>query len=142
MIIDNIDNAERYYGIHSDFKSVFEEIRKGMTCPSADLVSETSSIKMFRGLETRNRDCLYECHKRFIDIHVCLENTEIIEFSDRSANPQQENDEDMYLSDVVYTGEVRLTAGQFVIFFAGELHKPQIGEAGQKVSKCVAKIRV
>lgn len=142
MIIDHIDNAHRYYGMHSKFKDAFEQIKQSMICSVGDAIVENSLVKTYLGLDTRDRDCLFEYHNHFIDIHVCLKDTEIIEFSAQSIKIEEENEEDdIYFSSGVDTGEVRLTEGQFAIFFTGELHKPQIGDAGLKVSKCVAKVR-
>lgn len=143
MITDSLTNAYRYFRIHEEFENLFQVFINIVENPNNLSVFENSNIRFQEGILTRSRDCLYEYHKKFLDIHICIAGTEVIDFA--QTNCAQEvihTDEDMYLTDGNYSGEIKLGEGQFVIIFPGELHKPQLGEEHCRISKCIAKVLV
>jgi len=144
MIVDHIENASKYYSIDTEFKEVFEKFKECLKLANADdyyTISKLSSISIQSNLKLRGRDCPYEYHNKFIDIHFCLKNKEIIEYSIvREGLLESFEEKDFFITQGQYSGEVVLTEGMFVVFFVGELHKPLIGKRKETTSKCVAKI--
>jgi biofilm protein TabA len=145
MIVDHIENASRYYGVNGEFKAVFEKMKECLLAPCEDtnyIVSEQSTISLQNDLKLRNRKCSFEYHKKFIDVHLCMKNKEIIEYSGKIGSILESFEEkDFFLAQGRYAGEVVLTEGMFAVFFTGELHKPLIGDDGKITAKCVAKIK-
>lgn len=144
MIVDHIENASKYYELDKEFKAVFEKLKECLQTPCEDtnyIISKQSTVSLQNDLKLRNRECSYEYHNKFIDIHLCLKNKEIIEYSAKNVLILESREEkDFFLAQGKYAGEVVLTEGMFAVFFTGELHKPLTGNHEKTTSKCVAKI--
>lgn len=145
MIVDSIDNASKYYPIDSELQAVFEKLQECLLMPGPDRdysIGSRSTVSVQRELPLRDRACPYEYHKQNMDIHLCLAGTEIIEYSVKeTAALDASGERDFYLAEGECAGEVALTEGMFALFFTGEMHKPQLGDAGANTSKCMVKIR-
>ncbi|GAA4086044.1 YhcH/YjgK/YiaL family protein [Mucilaginibacter panaciglaebae] len=149
MIIDTLKNAERYYTLHSGFKTAFEYLN------STNLAAlENGVIELGDGIRVivsndpgRTREAaakIFECHNQNIDIQVCIHGLETMGWKPRADcqqvevpyNPEKDymfyNDEpDTYFS---------LKNGQYVIFFPEDVHAPMIGEG--LIKKLVVKVPV
>ena len=144
MIVDSIENASKYYAINREFETVFDKLKELMKNHSNNekyAISEKSMIRVENDLKLRDRECLYEYHEKYVDIHLCLKNVETIEYaSEKSSLIEGDEEEDLFLAKGDYSGEVVLTEGMFALFFTSELHKPLLGNTENVVSKCVVKI--
>ncbi|MDF2670538.1 MAG: tabA [Paenibacillus sp.] len=92
-------------------------------------------------------DRKWEAHAQFADIHLLLEGEEeLLAYAPASANNVPTEDhldtKDYALFEQAEGGsEVRLAAGMFVVFLAGELHKPSCSRNGDtQIRKLVMKI--
>lgn len=150
MIIDDINNAGKYVGLHPLFADAFEYIN------TTDLTRvEEGTIVLQEGLlkaifsdkpgKTRQASLeKFECHNKNIDIQVCISGTEEIGWKPRGAcvAPKDayndEKDVQFYndAPDMFFT----LNAGQFVIFFPEDVHAPMIGEGN--IKKLVIKVKI
>ncbi len=149
MIIDNLENANKYFGIHPLFTKAFEYITK------ADLIeAEVGKLNISDGLVALYSDSpgktkaeamsKFECHNKNIDIQVCIRGEETFGWKPRNdcSKPKGEyNDE----KDVLFYDDAPdlffgLKAGQFVIFYPEDVHAPMIGEGS--IKKLVMKVRV
>jgi biofilm protein TabA len=149
MIIDTLTNADRYYGLHKNFKTAFEYLN------STDLVAlETGVIEVADGVKVivsndpgkAVADTLktFECHNKNIDIQVCIRGHETMGWRPRKDCHSVEvayNDEKdyMFFCDTPDT-YFALKDGQFVIFFPEDVHAPMIGEG--LIKKLVVKVRI
>ena len=144
MIVDHLSNASKYYAINPDFEVVFEKLKNCMLLERNNMkyiINDRAEIILQHDVALRKRECLYEYHKSYIDIHLCLENQEIIEYAAICISTVEKNEEtDFFIVNGENAGNVILTKGMFAIFFSGELHKPLIGSLSEKTSKCVGKI--
>ena len=137
MIIDKLENAEKYYNNHPLFKEAFEYI------VSTDLLNaDHGSVQITDGLKAIYSDApgkvkelsleKFECHNQNIDIQVCIRGNETIGWKPRQdcASPKGEYNAD---KDVLFYNDspdmfFNLKPGQFAIFFPDDVHAPMIGE--------------
>jgi len=149
MIIESLANAEKYYGLHKNFKAAFEylhaqdlanmeigkyEIADGLKAIVSDSNGKTAEVAAEK----------FECHNKNIDIQVCIHGNETIGWKPRTdcTQPKGEyNDE----KDVLFYADApdmhfSLKDGQFVIFYPEDVHAPMIGEG--LIKKLVVKVRI
>jgi biofilm protein TabA len=149
MIIDTLDNAERYYGLHRNFKAAFEYLYsidlKGLdvgVIEVADGIKVIVSNDQGKALaDTLNR---FECHNKNIDIQVVIRGHETMGWKPRtdcqSVEKEYSDEKDyMFYNDKPDT-YFSLIANQFVIFFPEDVHAPMISEG--LIKKLVVKVRI
>jgi biofilm protein TabA len=149
MIIDTLASAEKYYGLHKNFKVAFDYLT------STDLNAlEVSKFDIADGIkvivaegEGKTAEVAaekFECHNKNIDIQVCIRGNETIGWKPRTDCTQPKGDYDDE-KDVLFFGDTpdmhfKLKDGQFVIFYPGDVHAPMIGEG--LIKKLVVKVRI
>ena len=149
MIIDTLAGAEKYFGLHPNFKAAFEylittdldaievgkyDIADGLKAGVTDkeaMTAETSAQK-------------FECHNKHIDIQVCIRGTESFGWKPRPDCTKPKGDyneeKDVLFFDDAPDMHFSLKSGQFVIFYPGDVHAPMIGEG--VIKKMVVKVRI
>jgi YhcH/YjgK/YiaL family protein len=149
MIIDTLQNAPKYYGVHPLFKQAFEYIT------SQNLSAlEIGKFDIADGLKTINNTAQgktaeasvakFECHNKNIDIQLCVKGDETMGWKPRAkcvlpnGDFNDEKDVQLYFDqpDTFFS----LTENQFVIFFPEDVHAPMIGEG--EITKMVIKVRI
>lgn len=150
MIIDKIENANRYYSLHPDFESVFEGLKK-LTAQSDKVRYEVNGDKAFYNLsEYENKpagECKFESHRVYTDIQYVVAGHEHIDVADAGELKVTEDFSDggdcAFYADTAEFHVADLRAGEFVILFPGEAHRPLVAPNGVPVKtvKAVAKIK-
>ena len=145
MIIDNIRNAENYYGIN-------ENLTKALKCLKESDFSgdpkryEIDGKKAYASLYNCTKNTLenskWEAHKLYGDIHMVVEGEEYFGYDYRVED--SENLEYNENGDRVYDAEggnfVTLLPGDFIVVFPQEPHMPIVTfKEGEKVKKVIAK---
>ncbi len=133
MIISNIENIERFSLPQSKFLILLDYIK------SADLSSfskgkfEIDGDDLFGiGLEYTTKpigECLWEAHRRYIDIHYILEGQELIHISDISGMKvskiyDAENDYELFEGEKEHS--INLKQGMLLVLSPNEVHKTSI----------------
>jgi len=149
MIIDTLQSAGKYYGLHKNFKAAFDyllaadleaievgkfDIADGVKAIVSDNEGKTAQVSAEK----------FECHNKNIDIQVCIRGNETIGWKPRPdcTQPKGEyNDE----KDVLFYADApdmhfSLKGGQFVIFYPEDVHAPMIGQG--LIKKLVVKVRI
>ena len=149
MIIDSIKNADKYYNVHPSFAAAFEAL-KAIDENTPDERITVDGDNIFINLSTyvnKNIDeCLYESHKKYIDIQYVLNGAERIDLTDvnnlTATDDRLETDDIAFYNECEYFSTAHLSEGIFVVIFPGEAHKPMIAPDGKgiKTRKAVAKI--
>lgn len=147
MILDHIDNAERYVATHPGFKAAFEWLRAqaGARLPAgktaingaalyANVVTESG-----RGMARAK----LEAHRRYIDIQYMVEGSDVMGWR-RLGAAMRGSGYDAG-KDIEFYGEtpttwVTVPAGHFAVFFPEDAHAPMAGEG--PMYKLVAKVAV
>jgi biofilm protein TabA len=150
MIIDTVQNASKYLGLHRSFAKAFEYIQKtdmDNTEPGRYEIEGDELKAIFsnkKGMTAAESIAKFECHNKHIDIQLCINGTEQIGWKPREKckvenggyNPEKDvqfysDPPDMYF---------QLTNGQFVIFFPEDVHAPMIGDG--EIKKLVIKVKI
>lgn len=149
MIIDSLENAEKYFSIHPLFQKAFEYLKgqdlnslEDGTIAVADGIKVITSTKP--GKTTAESLEKFECHNKNIDIQLCVSGKETIGWKPKSKCQKfkaEYNDE----KDVTFYDEspdmyFQLTNNQFGIFFPEDVHAPMIGE--DVIKKVVVKVKI
>ncbi|TSJ39616.1 DUF386 domain-containing protein [Mucilaginibacter corticis] len=149
MIIDTLTNAERYYGLHKNFKTAFEYLTAAnLLALENGVIDIADGVKVIvsedPGKTVESTLQKFECHNQNIDIQLCIRGHETMGWKPRADCKQvvsEYNDEKdfMFYSDKPDT-YFSLKGGQFVVFFPEDVHAPMIGDG--LIKKLVVKVRI
>lgn len=144
MIIDNIKNAETYYGINENLKKALEFLKNTDFNAVKDSESfEIDGRKVYAWCGTVNKSPLekkvWEAHKLYGDIHLLVEGEEDFGYDYRDENsPSLDYNEK---GDYVYKKDggnfVKLLPGEFAVVFPQEPHMPALTMNESKTAKKV-----
>ncbi|MEO8886967.1 MAG: YhcH/YjgK/YiaL family protein [Mucilaginibacter sp.] len=149
MIIDTLQSAEKYYGLHKNFKVAFDYLTStDLTAVEVGKFDIADGIKAIvaegEGKAAEVAAEKFECHNKNIDIQVCIRGNETIGWKPRPdcTKPKGEyNDEkDVLFFEDMPDMHFSLKGGQFVIFYPEDVHAPMIGEG--LIKKLVVKVRI
>ena len=149
MIIDSLDNAARYYGVHPLFEKAFEYINKqdlkSLEVSKFD-ISEglKGAIAEKEGMTAQESAAKFECHNQNIDIQLCITGPEVIGWRPRSRclSPKGEYnaEKDVLFYDDAPDMHFTLNDNQFAIFFPEDVHAPMISD--RVIKKMIVKVRL
>ncbi len=150
MIIDSLQNASKYFGVHPLFAKAFEYISKtdldniemGRYEIDGDNLKAIYSNK--KGMTAAESTAKFECHNKHIDIQLCINGVERIGWKPRekckTENGGYNAEKDVQLYSDQPDMYFELTNGQFGIFFPEDVHAPMIGDA--EIKKLVIKVKI
>jgi len=155
MIKDKLENAKIYFGISENLKNGFEwlmsqdleNINPQKYCIDGDKIY--ANVQEY---QTKN-DAKYEAHRKYIDIQYVVKGSERVGVADRKLCTDTAVDITPYneSSDIEFfdcSGEdewQRLNAGEFLVLFPNDAHKPSINPENKLnsiVKKVVVKVSV
>ena len=152
MIIDSIDNAQRYFTVHPLFEKAFAYIN------SADIANAAPGIYQIdgdniRAIFSNNKGVTaaesiqeFECHQQHIDIQLCIKGKERFGWKPISscvaAKGEYDPEKDVLFYDDEPSNYFELTDGQFVILFPEDVHAPMIAVDDSTIQKLVIKVTV
>ena len=149
MIVDSIENASRYTGLHPLFKKAFDFLNSNNINDLEDgtIVLEDGLKVIITNKNGKTQEeslQKFECHDRFIDIQYCAKGNETIGWKPRKScilpNGDYNAEKDvMFFNDVPDT-YFQLKDGQFAIFYPEDVHAPMIGEGN--IRKAVFKVEI
>ena len=157
MIIDKIENLDKYIGTHPRFAAaipfVKELIANGMPAcgrydmPNCDKESAVYANAMTYTTNPLSEKTQMEAHRTYIDIQIMMGGEEVMYVPGIGEHPvtkeyDKNADFELMAMDAELATKINAKAGTFVVFFAGELHAPSVALNGKpcEVSKIVAKI--
>ncbi len=149
MIIDSIKNASKYYDVHPSFKEAFEAMAK-IVSDTPDERITVDGDNIFINLSTYTNknvdDCLFESHKKYIDIQYVVTGAELIDVCQtntlKATDDRLDTDDIAFYENTDIFSTAYLAEGIFVVLFPGEAHRPCVAPDGKgiKTKKAVAKI--
>ncbi len=149
MIIDNIKNADKYAGLHPSFAAAFEALA-AITSDTPDEKITVDGDNIFINLATYTnknvKDCLFESHKKYLDIQYVITGGELIDVCEtddlKATDDRLDTDDIAFYENTDVFSTAYLREGDFVILFPGEAHRPCVAPDGKgiKTKKAVAKI--
>jgi biofilm protein TabA len=149
MIIDSLENAEKYVNLNPRFAQAFEWIKNNdlnaIEDGKFDIADGIKGIMSTKGGKTAEESLQkFECHRKFLDIQLCISGKETIAWKPLS---KCQNVKEAYSDekDVAFYDEqpdmfFQLTDNQFGIFYPEDVHAPMIGEG--VIKKLVLKVKI
>lgn len=146
MIIDRIENIEKYLSLHPLFAQAIEFLKSAQLQnlePGRIVLKKNDLyVNVDQTTPKRKEDAKLETHNCFIDIQLPLSNVETIGYAPRAELDEAvyEADRDITFYDTPAADYFLLKPGMFAVFFPEDAHAPAITEKG--VKKIVIKVRV
>ena len=145
MIVDRIEEQERYYPLHPDMELAFAFLAEAPDLEPGRYELEDGLFATVSEGDTRQMDTVVmEAHKNYIDLQYCISGGErmswahIQELNPSTADPEHDN--------YFYTGNstsVSIRPGMFYVMFPSDGHKAACHHEFQKhYRKVVVKILV
>lgn len=152
MIIDSLNNAQKYFAVNPLFEKAFAFIKStnlvnaepGKYEIDGDNLRAIFSNK--KGVSAAESIQKFECHDNHIDIQLCIKGKENFGWKPRAGclaqkgeyNPEKDV---LFYNDApdTYFG---LTDGQFAIFFPEDVHAPMIAADDEPIKKLVIKVKI
>ena len=147
MIIDNLNNCEKYINLHPDFKTVFDYLKSHdiskMECGRHELKGNNLFFNL-QEYETKPVQKL-EAHKKYIDIQVIAIGEEYMGYTNINnttiSEPYSEEKDVMFLNGSV--DKLKADNKTFLIFYPEDAHMPALCiDTPQKVKKAIFKILI
>ena len=149
MIVDTLERAYLYKGLHTKFQQAFtylettdfSAVEKGKYTIDGDEI-----FAIVNEFETRDKsECEVEAHKKHIDIQYIVKGTELFGYAPLTGQKavidyNEKNDVSFYEEEVSY---LKLEAGMFIMFYPTDLHQSEVRQFEPvTVKKVVVKIKL
>ncbi len=147
MILDKLENAERYFSLHPTFAPAFEwlrikdpgDLRAGRTEISGERLYASVMRERGRGQSAAK----FETHRRYIDIQYIAEGSDLMGWAHtgqglNSLGYDSAKDLEFYTDRPEIW--IPVPTGHFAIFFPEDAHAPMAGTEG--MLKIVLKVAV
>lgn len=132
MIVDRIENAHLYYGVGPHIDAALRFLQDGKLDSITQLSLDDSNVKIgCITYTTRSCDqCKKENHRKFADIHVCLEGVEVLGYNNLlEMTPitqyDPEKDKQLYDGQMNY---IRMLPGMFALTLTEDVHSAMMME--------------
>ncbi len=147
MILDSIQNCEKYSCVHKVFSRVFDLLKIMDEHATGTTVLEEGAVwaNVIEVGDIAGGNQFFEAHRKFIDIHYILSGEELFGYSniDCLETKQEYVDADDY---ELLTGEInaiRLQKGDFIVTFPEDAHIPDLARTNNnKLVRVVVKVRI
>jgi len=148
MILDTLDQAERYLALHPLFARAFAFLRdtdlKALE-PGIHAVQDEQIFAIVEACSGRTRaEAKLECHRRYIDIQLVLEGVDEMGWKPLAecVDPATEYDaaRDIRFFKDAPSSWIATPPGSFCLFFPDDAHAPLVSDA--LIRKVVVKIAV
>lgn len=147
MIIDTLENAERYECLHTRFKAAFHFLKNTNLAAQQEGRFEIDGDRLFALTQVYQTKPLdggkLEAHRKYIDIQFVVSGEEYIGYAplahQKPVEPfQAEKDIGFYHGEASLT---KISAGMFAIFYPNDAHLPsRYLQAAAPVKKIVIKV--
>lgn len=147
MILDTLENLEKYISLNPYFKRVVEYIANNKLQDHENgkvLLDGENLFANFCTLDGKSKEnAKLEAHDKMIDIQIPLNCTEIMGYTSRASLPVMayNADNDITFYEGLSDQYIKVEPGMFVIFFPQDAHAPCIG-AGNRINKVIFKVKV
>ena len=148
MIIDILDNADRYLGFNKGFRRAFAFLMRDDLLKLEPGRHEVDTDRVFAIVEDAQgrdkKDAQLEAHEKYIDIQLVVEGTDNMGWRLKSSCkdvsvPYDEKTDIQFYKDEPQTW-LPVSAGMFAIFLPEDAHMPLISE--NRLRKVVMKVAV
>ncbi|MGL5351323.1 MAG: YhcH/YjgK/YiaL family protein [Cetobacterium sp.] len=150
MIFGQLNELKFYKGISQGLDAAIEAIENGSYKNGVLGKNEIDGDNVFFNLQECKtkilEECFFECHKKYIDIHVVIEGEEGIGYSlkDSLKEKSEFNEEsDFGVLEGIEEYRMNMTKDNFLVVFPDEPHMPLIAKNNEptELKKVVFKIK-
>lgn len=147
MVVDTLENLEKYVSLNPLFKDVVKFIKENDLNKLEDGKHYIQDKDLFVNITTAHgkteEDATFETHKNMLDIQIPLDNNETYGYLPLADLPEAEYNAEKDVTK--YPGVksetlVNCKPGEFAIFWPQDGHKPCIGTGD--IHKAIFKVRV
>lgn len=149
MIKDNKNNTELYKGSNERLNRVLDIIGKNdfsYTENGKYYIDGESLFCILTDYKTRDeKDCFFESHKKYIDVHYCLAGDEIISVVDKWDLEIKEDYDEMseaYILEGKSKNRMELKKSEFLILFPEDAHMTALKGQQDFVKKLIFKVEI
>lgn len=148
MILDSLDNSEKYESLHPAFREAFEYIKatdfSKLKPGWIQLRGEDLFVNYDEMICRQAENSKIETHKQYIDIQIPLSDPETMGWMSAGRLKKPVSDYDGQ-RDIAFFHDfpecmLRVMPGEFVIFFPEDAHMPGLGFG--VLRKLVVKVRI
>ncbi len=148
MIIDRLENADRYADLHPGFRAAFELLRSfdfdAAPDGPAEIDGQRLTINVLRRDLKTPEEAKLEAHEKYVDIQYVVRGNEVFgwKLTSECERPQApyNPEKDVILFEDEPDAHWPLLEGMFAVFFPEDAHAPMIGEGS--IEKIVVKVRI
>ena len=148
MILDTLNNSDRYVHLHRHFAKAFEHIKSLNLATLEPGKYEIDGKEIHAAISLKDgytkEQAKFEAHNNYIDIQVCPSGSETIGWKPREACKDEKEpynaDKDVIFYNDRPDTYFDFSEGQFAIFYPDDVHAPMIGEG--PIKKLVIKIKL
>jgi biofilm protein TabA len=146
MVLDSLAHASRYEALHPRFAEAFRFLRGvyGVPDGSREIAGRDLYVMVSTVHGKTRSEAFLESHRKYIDIHYCLESTEEIGWRALARCASIDKPYDGHTDVQTYADGPEtwciVPAGSFVIFFPEDAHAPLV--ANGMIRKAVIKVAV
>lgn len=146
MILDRLENAEKYFNMHPDFEKAFTFLRQNNLAELPDDRYDIDGDRVFCMMskaQGRSRaEAKLEAHRKYIDIQYVLAGSDDMGWKPTSEcklveTPYNAENDIVFFNDTPDSW-TQVPAGSFVIFFPEDAHAPLVSDT--EIHKAVVKI--
>jgi len=146
MILDRLDQADRYASLHLDFAPAIAFLRSRpldrLPLERIDLDGESLYAMVSKPQARKREDARLEAHRKYIDIQYLIAGAEEMGWKSRKTCQKLEAEYDPAKDVELFADApdtyLAIRPGMFVIFFPEDAHAPLIGSG--EVHKIVIKV--
>lgn len=152
MILDTLNNAAQYKGIHAGIDQVLEAAKAYTpdNYPGGRVVLDgDNAFLLLNSYETHSTEkAVFEAHQKYVDVMIMVEGAETIYVKPTDALKHVYKEYDPSIEALLADFEedvtaVRLEAGSFIVLLPQDAHSPACHADGPaKVKKIIGKVRI
>lgn len=149
MIYDKIDNINKYYGISQWFDMAIDFLKNtdldSLPLGRTDIYHDKVFANIMDAQTKEEDEIEFEIHKKYRDIQIDIEGTEIVQIGLEQIKELDSYKEDIDFGTVLCEKKINcvIERGWFIVCMQEEPHKPGITVRNNKyLKKCVIKVAI
>ena len=146
MIIDRIEHAKDYFGLHPRLQPALDYLAENNNTQMQDAILEDGGVKISVSefFTKPESECNIEAHTTVADVHFCISGTEVIGYCERSdaiLKPFTNPNADTVYFQGANMSYVKLLPGMFCVLLPQDVHCAKImSEQSETCLKAVVKM--
>lgn len=148
MILDTLENVERYENLNPNFKKGFDFIKtvslENFPNQKKEIDGEDIFALFHKGNGNGVENFKLEAHKKYIDIHYVLSGQELMAYKNTAhcsdINKAFSESEDYMLFNDLTENFIKIPEKHFIILFPEDAHAPLLGTS--ELYKIILKVKL